>query len=149
VSLQWAEQSAEISAPAESCFETITDYESFPRWQAAVEATEVIDRHSDGLGRRVRFEVDAKLRRVRYTLDYSYEPPVRVWWDFVEGEGVANLEGDYAFEEHDELTLATYRVGLDAGVPVPGLVARSLSRGAMRRSVQELRREAEARAAAA
>jgi hypothetical protein len=62
---------------------------------------------------------------------------------------VANLEGDYAFEEHDELTLATYRVGLDAGVPVPGLVARSLSRGAMRRSVQELRREAEARAAAA
>jgi uncharacterized membrane protein len=146
VSLHWAEQSAEIAAPAEICFEAITDYESFPRWQAAVESIEVVDRNTDGLGRRVRVGVDAKLRRVRYTLDYSYERPNAVRWDFVEGEGIEDIEGEYTFEERDGLTLATYRVGLDPGIRVPGLVARSLSRGVMRRSVEELRREAEARA---
>jgi uncharacterized membrane protein len=148
VSLHWAEQSAEIAAPAEVCFDAITDYESFPSWQRAVESVEVVDRHGDGLGRRVRVEVDAKLRRVRYTLDYRYERPVGVWWDFVEGDGVENLEGEYLFEERAGITLATYRVGLDAGVPVPGMIARSLSRGVMRRSVDELRAEAERRARA-
>ena len=146
MTVHWAEQAAEIAAPPGDCFEVITDYESFPLWQSAVRQAEVLDRHPDGLGRRVRFEVDAKLRRVTYTLDYSYEPPFLVTWDFVEGDGVANLEGEYRFEDRGGATLATYRVGLDAGVPVPGLVARSLSRGVMRRSVHELRDEVEARA---
>ena len=147
VGIHRAEQSAEIEAPPEACFEAIVDYESFPDWQQAVEAIEVIDRDPDGRGRHVRVEVDAKLKRIAYTLHYHYEPPHRVWWDFVDGDGVAHIDGEYVFEPLDggRRTRATYRLGIDPGVPVPGLVARRLNQGVMRRSVRDLRDEVERR----
>jgi len=146
--LHWAEQSIEIEAPRETCFEAITDYETFPRWQDAVLETEVLDRHPGGLGRRVRLVVDAKARTVHYTLRYHYERPRRIWWDFLEGEPIRAVEGEYRFEERDGFTAATYRLGVDPGVPVPGFLARRLNKQVMRRSVTELKREAERRASA-
>ena len=145
--LNWAEQSIEIAAPPESCFEAIVDYETFPEWQNAVVRTEVIDRYRDGLGRRVRLEVDAKLRAVRYVLHYHYERPDRVWWDFVEGSGVQDIAGDYSFEPSGEGTVATYTLGVDAGVPIPGFIARRLNSEVMRRSVRDLKAEVERRCA--
>lgn len=141
----WAEQSLRISAPPEACFEAITDYESFAGWQDAVIAVEVLDRYPNGLGKTVRLRVDAKLRQVGYTLRYHYERPQRIWWDFVEGDGVEQIEGEYLFEPDEEGTSATYRLGIDPGVPLPGLVARTLNRLVMKRSVEDLRREAERR----
>jgi hypothetical protein len=43
-------------------------------------------------------------------------------------------------------TRATYRLGIDPGVPLPGLVARRLTSGVMGRSVRDLRDEVERRA---
>ena len=144
-----AEQSADIDAPAEACFEAIVDYESFPEWQTAVESIEVRERDGEGLGKIVRVEVDAKLRRVSYTLDYHYEWPSRVWWEFVEGDGVERIEGEFTFEPLDggARTRATYRLGIDPGVPVPGAIARRLTRGVMGRSVKDLKDEVERRRA--
>lgn len=141
--VSWGEQSAVIDAAPEACFDAIVDYESFPEWQDAVISAEVIDRYDDGLGRHVEFEVDAKVRRVRYRLHYHYNGPTRVWWDFVEGHGVEHVEGEYTFEPADGGTLATYRLGIDAGVPIPGLIARRLNGGVMRRSVEDLKRRVE------
>ena len=144
-----AEQSAEIGSPPEACFGTIVEYETFPEWQTAVEAIEVRERDRDGLGRIVRVEVDAKLRRVAYTLHYRYERPSRVWWEFVAGDGVEWIEGEFTFEPLDggSRTLATYRLGIDPGVPVPGVIARRLTKGVMGRSVTELKDEVERRLA--
>lgn len=146
-----AEQSAEIEAPAEACFAAIVDYETFPEWQEAVEAVEVLERDPDGPGAVVRFEVDAKLRRISYTLRYHHERPTRVWWEFIEGDGVELIEGEYVFEPvaRGQRTRAVYRVGIDPGVPLPGLLARRLNQGVMRRSVADLKREVERRVAAA
>ena len=47
--LNWAEHSEEIDAPVETCFDAIVDYESFPRWQDAVDSVEVLARTPDGL----------------------------------------------------------------------------------------------------
>lgn len=142
-----AEHSSDVDATPGTCFEAITDYESFPAWQQAVERIEVLDRDERGLGRRVRVEVDAKAKRIGYTLDYSYEPPARVRWEFVEGDGVELIEGEFVFEALDggDRTRATYRLGIDPGVAVPGFLARRLSGGVMRRSLEDLRREAERR----
>jgi hypothetical protein len=60
---------------------------------------------------------------------------------------VAAVEGEYLLEpEGQDATLATYRLGIDPGIPVPGLVARRLTKGVMRRSVTDLRDEVERRA---
>jgi uncharacterized membrane protein len=140
-----AEQSIEIAAPPEACFEAIVDYETFPEWQEAVVSTDVLDRYEDGLGKLVELRVDAKVRQVRYRLRYHYERPARVWWEFVEGDGIEYIEGEYLFEPRDGGTLATYRLGIDAGAPVPGFIARRLNEGVMRRSVRDLKGEAERR----
>jgi uncharacterized membrane protein len=152
-----AEQSVEIDAPPESCFAAAIDYETFPRWQQAVERAEVLERDSEGRGELVRFEIDAKVKKISYTLRYHYDAPAasgserawRIWWEFVEGDGVADVEGDYVLEPLDggRRTLVAYRLGIDPGVPVPGVVARRLNRGVMRRSVTDLRDEVERRAA--
>jgi carbon monoxide dehydrogenase subunit G len=142
--LHSAEQSESIAAPPQACFDALCDYESFPRWQQAVESVEILERDADGRASIVRFEIDAKVRRVTYTLRYHYDEPSRIWWEMVEGD-VAAVEGEFVLEPNDEGTHATYRLGIDPGVPVPGLLARRLTGGVMRRSVTDLRDEVERR----
>ena len=147
--LNWAEHTVEIEAPIETCFEAITDYETFPSWQGAVVDTEVIDRYRNGLGKRVRLFVDAKVRKVDYTLDYRYERPERIEWDFVEGNGINDADGHYLLEKLDDgRTRATYKLGLEVGIPLPGPVARRAHKQTLKGSVEDLKREAERRVTA-
>ncbi|HEX6115559.1 MAG TPA: SRPBCC family protein [Solirubrobacterales bacterium] len=141
-----AEQSAEVDAPTGLCFETIVDYETFPEWQRAVKRVEVHERDAEGRGKVVEFHVDIAVRKLRYVLDYHYEPPHRIWWDFVEGDYARDIGGEYRLEPREGATLATYSVTVEPAVPVPGFLARRLEREMMKRSVEDLRREAERRA---
>jgi ribosome-associated toxin RatA of RatAB toxin-antitoxin module len=146
--LNWAEHSAEISAPIEVCFDAIVDYESFPRWQDAVDSVEVLSRTKDGLGEDVRLFVDAKVRKIDYTLRYRYQRPETIQWDFVEGNGMRDMGGAYSFEELGPgRCRATYNLGADPAIPVPGPVARRVHRQLVKRSVEDLKNEAERRQA--
>ena len=148
--LNWAEHTVEIAAPIDTCFAAIIDYETFPRWQSAVVDTEVLDWDKEGRGKRVRLVVDAKVRKVDYTLDYRYDQPTRIEWDFVEGNGINDADGHYLFEEIGESrTRATYKFGLEVGIPLPGPVARRAHKSTLKASVEDLKREAERRAASA
>jgi hypothetical protein len=141
-----AEQRLEIPASREACFEAIVDFETYPEWQDAVVRAEVVESYDDGLGKVVELCVDAKVREVTYRLLYHYEPPGKLWWDFVEGHGVEYIDGEYLFEARDGATLATYRLGIDPGVPVPGFIAKRLNEGVMARAVRDLRDEVVRRA---
>ena len=146
--LNWADHTVEIDAPIETCFAAIIDYETFPSWQGAVVDTEVLDWDSKGRGKRVRLFVDAKVRKVDYTLDYSYDEPTRIEWDFVEGNGINGADGHYLFEDlGDDRTRATYKLGLEVGIPLPGPVARRAHKTTLKGSVEDLKKEAERRAA--
>lgn len=148
--MSWAEHSLEVEAPIEVAFDAIVDYESFPRWQNAVERIEVIDHTSEGLGQTVRLYVDAKIRKIDYTLRYRYERPARIEWDFVEGNGMRDVDGVYTFEDlGGGRCRATYKLGADPEVPVPGFVLRRTHKQLVQRSVEDLKREAERRAAEA
>jgi len=146
--LNWAEHTVEIAAPIKTCFDAITDYETFPKWQSAVVDTEVLDWDEQGRGKRVRLVVDAKVRKVDYTLDYRYDAPERIEWDFIEGNGINDADGHYLFEElGSDRTRATYKFGLEVGIPLPGPVARRAHKSTLKASVEDLKREAERRAA--
>ncbi len=147
--LNWAEHTLEIDAPIETCYAAIIDYETFPAWQGAVVDTEVLDWDKKGRGKRVRLFVDAKVRKVDYTLDYSYDEPLRIEWDFVEGNGINAADGHYLFEDlGNDRTRATYKLGLEVGIPLPGPVARRAHKSTLKGSVEDLKKEAERRAAA-
>lgn len=132
-----------IEAEPAVCFDEITDYETFPEWQAAVKEVDVLSVDSAGLGRDVRFAIDARVRSVSYTLRYSYERPHLVTWEYVDGD-VRSVEGDFVFEDQrDGTTLATYSLDIDPGVWLPGRVKKMLTDQVMKRSVEDLKRRVE------
>jgi ribosome-associated toxin RatA of RatAB toxin-antitoxin module len=138
-----ARQQARVSASAQECFDAIVDFETYPEWQEAVKDCEVLSRDRSGRARRVRTTIDARVKRVSYTLDYSYEEPHAVRWDFVEGDP-KHVEGEFLFEEGgDGETLVTYALRLDAGVWIPGPIAKVLNDQVMRRAVEDLKRRVE------
>ncbi len=144
--LNWAEHTEEIAAPVETCFAAIVDYESFPRWQDAVDSVEVTSRTPEGLGQDVRLYVDAKIRKIDYVLRYSYTRPTEIRWDFVEGNGMRDVDGVYTLESlGPDRTSATYNLGADPELPVPGMILRRTHKQLVKRSVQDLRDEAERR----
>ena len=141
--MKHGQQQALVGASPQDCFDAITDYETFPSWQDAVQSVEVVSRYGDGLGREVRFVVDAKVRKISYRLEYSYEAPYRIEWDYLGGD-VRDIDGEMTFEEQEDgTTLVTYAVALDAGVWMPGPIRKILSDQVMKRSVDDLKRRVE------
>src|SRR3954451_3018735 len=137
------EHSLVIDAEPRRCFEAITEYESFPQWQGAVKDVEVLSRDDKGRGRDVRFQIDAKVREVSYTLRYSYEAPHLITWDYVDGD-VKSVDGEFVFEDQrDGTSLATYSLAIDPGVWLPGPVKKVLTDQVMKRSVEDLKRRVE------
>ena len=132
-----AEQSALCrGATPQECFDAVVDFETYPEWQSAVRSVDVQSR--DAATAVVAFEVDAKVKTVRYTLRYHLdEGPERIWWELVEGD-ISNVDGEYVFEPEDDGTRATYRLDIDVGRFVPGPVKKVLTDNVMKTSVHEL-----------
>ncbi len=147
--LQWAENTIEIAASPDEVFDAITDYETFPEWQSAVLGTEVTERERKSkLGEVVKFEVDGKIRTIRYSLRYRYKRPNEITWDFLEGEGINVMDGGYTLKESGTGTSATYKVGVDVS-GVPGPILKRTQRSTVKKANEDLKREAERRAGAA
>lgn len=134
-----------ISATCDRCFAAITDFESYPEWQTAVESVDVRSRDAEGRGHEVEFVIDLKLRRVRYSLIYCYTEPTEVRWRYARGD-VKDVTGSYSFRETATpgLIEAQYVLEVDFGFPVPAPIRNRLQREVMRRSVRELKTRVEA-----
>jgi uncharacterized membrane protein len=138
-----AEQQIVVDGTPQACFDALLDYESFPDWQRAVKSVEVEARDRAGRGRDIAFEIDAKVKTIRYRLRYSYEPPHRIAWEYLGGD-VKDVDGELVLEERgDGTTLATYSLALDAGVWLPGPVRTILTDQVMKGSVEDLKRRVE------
>jgi ribosome-associated toxin RatA of RatAB toxin-antitoxin module len=139
-----AEQQIVVEGSPQECFDALLDYESFPEWQRAVKSAEVVARDGDGRGEEVAFEIDAKVKTIRYRLRYSYEPPHRIAWEYLGGD-VKDVDGEMVLEDQgDGTTLATYSLALDPGVWMPGPLQKVLNDQVMKGSVQDLKRRVEA-----
>lgn len=142
-----AERQIEIEASPQECFDALLEYESFPDWQRAVKATEVLSRHKDGKAKEVEFEIDAKVKTIHYTLEYSYEEPHMVTWRYVEGD-VKDVDGELILEDRgDGTTLATYALRIDPGVWMPGRLANLLNEQVMQGVMDDLKRRVEGNSA--
>ena len=138
-----AERQIVVQGSPQQCFDALLDFESYPDWQEAVKDSEVRSRDGKGRGQRVWFEIDAKVKRISYTLDYSYEEPHMLTWEFVAGD-VRDVDGELVLEDQgDGTTLATYGLRIDAGVWMPGNIASILNDQVMQRSVEDLKARVE------
>jgi uncharacterized membrane protein len=138
-----AEQQIVVEGSPQECFDALLDYESFPEWQRAVKSVEVVTRDRAGRGEEVAFEIDAKVKTIRYRLRYSYEPPHRIAWEYLGGD-VKDVDGEMVLEDQgDGTTLATYSLALDPGVWMPGPLQKVLNDQVMKGSVEDLKRRVE------
>ncbi len=141
-----AERQIVIEGSPKDCFAALTDFDSYPDWQRAVKGVDVLSRDGEGRAKEVEFEIDAKLRAVRYTLDYSYEEPHLLTWRYVDGD-MKDVDGEFVLEDQgDGTTLATYTLRIDPGVWMPGKLAQVLNEQVMRGSMEDLKQRVESSA---
>ena len=134
--------STDVAASVDDCFAVLTDFESYPKWSGPVKECRALDRHADGLPRRVAFAVDM-IKTMRYVLEYTWERPHGGSWRLIEGD-LKSVEGSYRFEPSGKTTKATCTQAVDIGFWVPGPIRRTLEGKALRDSVEEFKKAAEA-----
>jgi ribosome-associated toxin RatA of RatAB toxin-antitoxin module len=130
---------ADTAASPQACFEAMTDFEALPSWQGAVRGVRVLERDAQGRGSVVEFEVDAKVRRVRYRLRQRYEEPHRIASEYLGGDFRA-FEGEWRFIATDTGTRIELDLRIDPGRFVPGPVRKLIADAVMRRALDDLRR---------
>ena len=137
-----------VRAPIDLCFDTLVDFVNYPDWFGVITAASI--EHADpAAGRwRVRFELNAILKTITYTLDYSSQRPGLLEWKMAGGD-LKDIEGRYDLVELEPgLTEATCTQAIDVGMWVPGMVRRAFEQTAVRDSVREFKKAAEDRAGA-
>lgn len=133
-----------ISASPERILAVLMDFESYPQWQTGVVRTVVHERDDQGRGVLVETYVDIKIRKVRFTARYSYQPD-GLSWDFVSGE-MRDNSGRYTLTE---LGAGRTRVSCDISFAVdfyiPRILGDRIKDQSVKASIRGLKRRAESR----
>jgi ribosome-associated toxin RatA of RatAB toxin-antitoxin module len=141
---QKVSDSTRIDASPETILQVITDMEAYPEWAEGVQTAEVLDTDADGRPTRTRYEVDAKVVEVSYTLAYTYGED-RVQWTLVEGETLKQLDGSYVLAPAGGSTEVTYTIEADVDIPLPGFMKKRAAKQILDQGLRGLKQRAESR----
>jgi ribosome-associated toxin RatA of RatAB toxin-antitoxin module len=137
-------QTAEIDATPQQCFDLLTDYERLPEWQGAVRSAAILERDEQGRGAVVEYEVDARVKTVRYRLRQIYDEPRRLASEYLGGD-FRDFSGEWRFVPVDDRrTRAELDLQIDPGRLVPGPVRGVIADAVMRRALRDLKTHLEA-----
>jgi uncharacterized membrane protein len=136
--------STTVARSIDDCFAVLTDFESYPQWSSVIKKCRVLERHPDGLAKRVEFILDMTIKTIRYVLEYDYDRPRGATWRLAEGD-VKDVEGSYQFDETATGVKATCTQAVDLGFWVPGFIRSLAEAKALRDSVEEFKRAVEVR----
>src|SRR4051794_4601439 len=135
-------RSTDIAAPPRACFAALTDYERLPEWQRAVRSVRVLERDARGRGTIVEYEVDARVKRVRYRLRQVYDEPHRLGCEYLGGD-FRDFSGEWRFVDQGTFTRVELALRIDPGRFVPGPVRAAISQVVMGRALADLKRHLE------
>lgn len=106
---------AEIDAPIERVWELVADVESAPSWQGGLKAVHALERDDEGRATLCESETDGKVRTIKTTVRFSYDPPTRLSWAQVKGE-LKSLDGNWSLDDlGGGRTRATYSLDVELG----------------------------------
>jgi ribosome-associated toxin RatA of RatAB toxin-antitoxin module len=139
-----AEGTTEVVASPAEVMAVIADFDAYPDWVGNLEDVHVVARDRRGRGTRVAFRLRTPVLTAAYTLAYRYAPRDEgVSWTYVEGT-LQDLSGSYTLEPtDDDTTRVTYRLDVELGMPLPGLVKRQAARQIVRSALSDLKRRVE------
>src|SRR5437764_7262205 len=136
-----------IDAALDEVWALVEDVARAPDWQGGLEAMDAIERDDEGRPVVCESETDAKVRRIKSTVRFEYDPPTALRWVQEKGE-LKSVEGHWELEDlGDERTRATYWIEVDLG-RVLGMLVRGplvdMLRGMLAGArARELKREIE------
>jgi len=142
-----ASRTVEINAPLARVYEIAADVPGAERWRDQVVSIEVLETDAEGRATLVEEVTDAKVKKVKNTLRFSYDPPTGMGWEQERGE-LKSLVGGWKFEKlGEDRTSATFWLDGDPGRMLGMLLrgpAMALVKDAMTKDPTEgLKREAE------
>jgi ribosome-associated toxin RatA of RatAB toxin-antitoxin module len=139
-----AEGTTEVDASPAEVMAVIADFDAYPDWVGNLEDVRVLARDRRGRGTRVAFRLRTPVLTAAYTLAYRYDPRDEgLSWRYVEGT-LQDLTGSYTLEPTgDGATIVTYRLDVELGMPLPGLVKRQAARQIVRSALSDLKRRVE------
>jgi ribosome-associated toxin RatA of RatAB toxin-antitoxin module len=114
---------AEIGASLDRVWAVVEDVEKAPEWQGGLKAMRAVERDGDRRAILCESESDAKVRAIKSTVRFSYDPPTKLGWTQEKGE-LKSVVGSWDLEDlGDDRTRATYSLEVDLG-RVLGMVIR-------------------------
>jgi ribosome-associated toxin RatA of RatAB toxin-antitoxin module len=132
-----------IQATPKEIFEALLDFESYPQWQAGVLEAKVLEHDEQGRGSLVEMYVDAKIRKVRFTVRYHYDEPDGLSWDYVSGD-LKDNQGRYTFVTRDDgSTEASCDIVFEIGFFVPGPMKNLIKDQSLKNSMRDLKKRVE------
>ena len=109
------ESTIEVNASPEDCYALVVELDRYPEWQSQVRSADVLERDEEGRPLVVETVSDARVRDIKYRLEYVHEPPHRMSWTYIDGD-VKNLFGEYRFDPSaDGRTNVTFSLSVDPG----------------------------------
>jgi len=139
-----AEGTIEVYGTPSEIMGVIADFDAYPEWVGSMDEVEVLERDRQGRATTVAFKLRTPVMSAAYTLAYQYEPDDRgMSWTYVEGS-LQDLSGQYALEPLDDgATRVTYRLDVELGMPIPGLLKRQAAKQIVRSALNDLKRRVE------
>lgn len=106
---------AEIEAPLDQVWAIVEDVLSAPEWQGGLKDMLELDRDAVGHVTLAESHSDAKVRTIKSTVRFTYEPQARLRWRQEEGE-LKSVDGAWELEDlGGTRTRATYRLEVELG----------------------------------
>jgi ribosome-associated toxin RatA of RatAB toxin-antitoxin module len=142
MSVEAGSETIDIKATPERILSVVSDIEAYPKWNDEFKEAKTLDRDGQGRPARASFELDAKIKTVRYILAYSY-PDGGIAWENEEGGDVKLIKGSYQFAQAADTTTVTYNFEIDPGFPVPSFIRRQAVKMIVSRALGGLKKRAE------
>ena len=132
-----------VNAAREDIIAALLDFDSYTTWQNGVLECNVKERDAEGRGSLVEMYVDAKIKKLRYTVRYRYDLPNSLGWDYVGGD-LKECQGTYTFTEKDpHTTEVSIDLETDPGFFVPGPMKKLIKDQSIKNSMRDLKKRVE------
>lgn len=130
-----------VEAEQQKIVDTLLDFARYPEWQSGVLACTVKERDEHGRGVLVELQVDAKVRKIRYTSRYWYDlQNGELGFDLVEGD-LKECTGRYRLEaQGDGTTKVSIDIATEIGFYLPGPVMRLIRDQWLKATMRDLRK---------
>ena len=137
-----ASRSIVVNAPPEKVYDIVIAYDRYPEWLPEVKKIQTSDRKGNEV--KVHYEVDFKIKTIRYTILAKEERPKKMSWSFIEGEVMKDNKGSWVLEPEGEgRTKVTYNVEVAVGPLVPKSILNTLVDQSLPKMLEAVKRRVE------